>query len=90
MKCDAFIITGTKIKPYWRQQQKQQQQGKAKLVLTSHSAQPSQKLLVPRYQVSAPAVVRLDEERDLGGWESSSVVRSGSGGDGDGGDVRGV
>ncbi|KAJ4371362.1 hypothetical protein N0V83_004579 [Neocucurbitaria cava] len=50
----------------------------AKIIIGSHSAVPSQGLLVPRYQVSPPMGVLLHEERDLGGWKCKAVVLGGS------------
>lgn len=42
---------------------------KAMAIIGSHSSMPSQRLVVPRVQVSPPIGVLLDEERDLGGWQ---------------------
>lgn len=45
----------------------------AKIIIGSHSAVPSQGLLVPQYQVSPPIGVLLHEEDDLGGWKCKAV-----------------
>ncbi|CAO2655623.1 Nn.00g044260.m01.CDS01 [Neocucurbitaria sp. VM-36] len=48
----------------------------AKIIIGSHSAIPSQGLLVPRYQVAPPIGVLLHEERDLGGWKCKAIIVS--------------
>lgn len=45
----------------------------AKIIIGSHSAIPSQALLVPRYQVCPPTGVLLDDEKHLGGWKCKTV-----------------
>ncbi|KAF1845137.1 uncharacterized protein K460DRAFT_416448 [Cucurbitaria berberidis CBS 394.84] len=46
----------------------------AKIIIGSHSAVPSQGLMVPRYQVSPPIGVLLHDERDLGGWKCKAIT----------------
>jgi hypothetical protein len=41
----------------------------ARVIIGSHSASPSQGILVPAYQIAPPMVVLVDESKDLGGWK---------------------